>query len=314
MNIAEQKENFELNLPTVYERTKLKFIGADGYDVYNCTAPFIFNGEKYLYGRVEKREEWSNSKVMLFKETEKDVFKYVEETTLYPLEDPFICKHNKEWLLGGVHVSKNFGNIKNYSCYFYRTEDITKPYYYTTGPDRMKDIRMVSLKGKLAVFTRPGNFVGYTEISGIEELSDEVINNAKIIPLIEKGGHGGVNQAIPLDNGLIAIIGHNSFSFPQGINWYSQHHVYFATACVFDPISNKILMNEILATRMCFVPSTPSKIQPSGIPMEDVVFPSGILLRDDGKIDLYSGVGDATMQRITLDNPFKKYGNLVFEW
>ena len=314
MNIAEQKEKFESNLPNVYERVPLKFIGADGYDVYNCSAPFILSGEKYLYGRAEKRGDWSDSRVMLFKETKKDVFKYVEETTIYPLEDPFICKHNNEWLLGGVHVSKSFGKVKTYSCYFYRTEDITKQFYYTTGPERMKDIRTVSLNGKLAVFTRPGNMVGYTEIAGIEELSESVIANAEIIPLIEEGGHGGVNQAISLDSELIAIIGHNSFSFPKGIDWYSQQHVYFATASVFDPRSKKILMNEILATRSCFVPDTPSKIQPSGVPMTDVVFPSGILPREDGKIDLYSGVGDATTQRITLDNPFKKYGNLVFNW
>lgn len=314
MNATEQKKQFEKNLPIIYERARLQFIGVDGYDVYNCSAPFIVNGKKCLYGRVEKRGDWSNSRVMLFEEIEKDIFKYVDETILYPLEDPFICRYNNEWVLGGVHVSKTFGDIKTYSCYFYRTNDITKQYYYTTGPDRMKDIRMVSLNGKLAVFTRPGDKVGYTEISGIEELSESVLNNAELINLIDDGGHGGVNQAIRLDSGLIAIIGHDSFSYPKETDWYSQHHVYFATASVFDPVSKKILMNKILATRLCFVPDTPCKVLPSGIPMSDTVFPSGIYLREDGKIDLYSGVGDATTQRITLDNPFAKYGNLVFDW
>jgi hypothetical protein len=314
MSAKQEKEQFEKQLPIIHERARLKFIGVDGYDVYNCSAPFIHNGKRCLYGRVEKREDWSNSRVMLFEETEKDVFKYVDKTVLYPLEDPFICKYNNEWLLGGVHVVKTFGDVKTYYCYFYRTEDINKPLYYTTGPDRMKDIRMVSLNDKLAVFTRPGDQVGYTEISGIEELSEEVLNNAELIDLIKDGGHGSVNQAIRLDSGLIAIIGHDSFSFPKENDWYSQHHVYFATASVFDPVTKKVLMNKILATRSCFVPDTPCKMLPSGIPMADIVFPSGILLREDGKIDLYAGVGDATAQRITLDNPFKDYGNLVFDW
>lgn len=40
--------------------SKLLFDGIENEDVYNITAPFLFEGKRYLAGRVEKRtEEWS---------------------------------------------------------------------------------------------------------------------------------------------------------------------------------------------------------------------------------------------------------------
>ena len=313
MDIKQQKKLFDKNLPHIYERVCLRFEGVDGYDVYNCSVPFALNGKKYIYGRVEKRESWADSSVMLFEEVSKDCFAAINESRLYPLEDPFICFHKGELLLGGVHVIKRMGDIKSYSTYFYRGNDIIRQKYYTTGPDMMKDIRAVSLGSRLAVFTRPENQVGFTVVDGIEQLTEETLAKAPIIDLVKADGHGGVNQAIRLDSGLLGIIGHDSYSFPIDEDWYSQNHVYSVTASVFDPNARKVLSNRILATRACFVPNTPSKILPSGISMADVVFPSGALLRSDGRLDLYAGVGDAGMQRIVVDNPFREFGNIVSE-
>ncbi len=311
MEFIAKKEAFEQRLPEIYERVVLKFSGIDGYDVYNCSIPFVYNGKKYIFGRVEKRDVWADSSVMMFFEKEPDCFTAMPETVLYPLEDPFICRFNNEWVLGGVHVVKSADQIKYGSTYFYKGTDPFERHYFTTGPKGMKDIRISGFENKLAVFTRPEGQVGFTLLNSVDEITEENLQKAAIIDLVGRGGHGGVNQAIPLKTGLIALIGHDSYSYPDTNDWYSQNHIYSVTASVFDPKTGEIIMNEILATRKCFLPDTPEKVLTSGIKMSDVVFPSGILLRADGRIDLYAGVSDACMQRIVIDNPFKEYGEFA---
>ena len=71
--MKEAKAQFEAH-KHIYESSLIRFIGVDGFDVYNCSVPFIYNGKKHIYGRVEKREEWANSHVRLFVETGKNEF------------------------------------------------------------------------------------------------------------------------------------------------------------------------------------------------------------------------------------------------
>ena len=65
MNLAEKKEVFEKQCK-IYEKSILRFVGVDGYDVYNTTIPFWYEGKQYLFGRVEKRGEWARSWARLF--------------------------------------------------------------------------------------------------------------------------------------------------------------------------------------------------------------------------------------------------------
>ena len=58
----------------IYDSALLTFSGIEGYDVYNCSLPFCHEGETYLFGRVEKREEWARSRAMLFRQTGPEAF------------------------------------------------------------------------------------------------------------------------------------------------------------------------------------------------------------------------------------------------
>ena len=50
------------------------------------------------------------------------------------------------------------GEIDTYYGYFYRGTDLEDLVYFTTGPDYMKDIRLVDMKdGTIGVFSRPRN-------------------------------------------------------------------------------------------------------------------------------------------------------------
>lgn len=316
MTFPQEKDLFEQN-KKVYSATLIKFNGIDPkYDVYNCSIPFRMNGKTYIYGRVEERAIWANSHVRLFERTDTDVYTAVKDTMIYQLEDPYIAKINGELILGGTHVRKKQGKIDTYYGYFYRGTDVDDMTYFTTGPDYMKDIRLVQLKNnKIGVFSRPRSekirkqygsesIIGFTTINSIDELNAEVIENARPIPgVFAPGEWGGCNQAYLLDSGYIGVIGHKCYKkcTPEG-----DYEVYTNTAFVFDPATHKVLSHKLIGTRSCY-PQAPCKVPK----LADCVFSSGIVMRSNNTVDLYSGVGDTYCGRLVIDYPFEGYGNIV---
>lgn len=315
MNLMEKKERFEKN-KNIYESAKLTFHGVDGFDVYNASIPFKWDGKDYIFGRVERRHEWSRSWVRLFKKKGKDDWELVPDSMIYQLEDPYISIIDGNLVMGGSHVRMKSGELDTFYAYFYKGKDIDNLYYFTTGPDYMKDIRLVEMPDKkIGVFSRPRSeeirkkfgsesMVGFTTINSLDELTDEVIENAPYIPdLFGKDEWGGCNQAYYLDSGLIGVIGHKSYKQEKdGITLL----VYINVSFVFDPVTFEIKNEKIIGTRSCY-PEGPSKLPE----LADCVFSSGIVMRPDGKADLYSGVGDTSVGRIVIDYPFEGYGNII---
>lgn len=316
MRLVEQRELFEKE-KRVYESNKLKFLGVDGFDVYNSSVPFWWNGKKYIYGRVEKREDWARSWVRLFEETDKDEWTLVQGDMIYQLEDPYISIINEELVLGGTHVRKSQGMIDTYYGYFYKGKDIHDLVYFTTGPDYMKDIRLVELSDKkIGVFSRPRSeeiralhgsesIIGFTIINDISELNAEIINNAiKIDGLFDKDEWGGCNQCYLLDSGKIGVIGHMSYKMTGDDG--NDILVYMNISFVYDIEEHIALDLKIIGTRDCY-PGGPAKRSD----LIDCAFTSGIVMREDGKVDLYSGIGDTEVGRIIIDYPFEGYGKII---
>ena len=308
---------FQIVERKIYESSKLKFAGVDGYDVYNCSIPFLHQGQKYIFGRVEKRNEWAESFVYLFEETGKDSYEVVKDSTPYQLEDPYVMFLGNEIILGGTHVTKMSGEIESVYGYFYRGMDLKHLTYFTTGPKGMKDIRLVKLKnGKIGVFSRPRNekiaekygsesMIGFAVIDRIEDLNAEVIVNAKYIHgIFENGQWGGCNQAYLFDNGKIGVIGHLSDKIydEKGNEILSYKNISF----VFNPETYGVEDLKIIATRADY-PDGPAKM-PN---LVDCAFTSGIEMEKDGKVNLYSGIGDCEEGRILIENPFANFGNIV---
>lgn len=323
MGIQEKKIEFEKTLPAhIYERTRLTFMGLDDMDVYNCSIPFIWNGKEYIYGRVEKRDEWANSKVYLFEKIQPDIYRVVENQTILQLEDPFVSFIGQEIVLGGTHVRKTQGKIDTYYGYFYRGTDLNHLTYFTTGPDRMKDIRLIELaNGKIGVFSRPNTeeirkrygsaMIGFATIETLDDLNADVIDNATPIEgIFDQGEWGGCNQVYLLTDGRLGIIGHQSFEgvMPENIRIAQglaaaegKLAVYVNIAFEFNPDTFEVQNKKIIATRCCY-PDHPAK-KPK---LLDCTFPSGIVMREDGKADLYGGIGDTAEGRIVIDYPFSK--------
>lgn len=169
-----------------------------------------------------------------------------------------------------------------------------------------EDIRLVQMDDKIGVFSRPKGKIGFTSIDNILELDDKLIENAALTDMVGVDGYGGMNQCYYLDSGYIGTIGHAVYSEKNSNN--QTERIYVVIASVFNPKTNCTLMQKIIATRSCFPKKDYYKMGWDGIPIRDVAFPSGIVFRNDGKVDLYSGISDAMQGRITIDNPFEGYG------
>lgn len=316
MNLIEKRQQFE-DTKTIYESETLTFIGVDGFDVYNTSIPFTYKGKNYLFGRVENRKEWARSWVRLFEETGQDEWSLVKDSMIYQLEDPYVSVIGNELVLGGTHVRYKQSKIDTFYGYFYKGTDLDNLYYFTTGPDYMKDIRLVELaNNKIGVFSRPRNeeirkkygsesIVGFTVIDDLNKLSADVIENAPIIEgLFGNDEWGGCNQAYLLSSGKIGAIGHKCYKQP--VEDGEDLKVYLNVSFVFDPETHQLLDEKIIATRPCY-PVGPAKLPD----LVDCAFTSGIVMRPDGKVDLYSGIGDTEEGRVTIDYPFEGFGTIV---
>ncbi len=311
ISIKEEKVQFESERNSkVYESAVLTFHGIEGFDVYNCSIPFTWEGKEYIYGRVEKREEWARSWVRLFEKTGKDEYTLVKEHMIYQLEDPYISIIQGEMVLGGTHVRKRSGEIDTFYGYFYHGLDLNDLNYFTTGPDYMKDIRLVELiNGRIGVFSRPrseeirkkygsGSMIGFAVINSLNELNSEVIQNAKPIEgIFDKDEWGGCNQAYLLSNDMIGVIGHHGYEVK--LEDGKSLAIYTNTSFEFNPVTFEVKNRKIIGTRSCY-PAGPSKLPD----LIDCTFTSGISMREDGKVDLYGGMSDTMEGRITIDYPF----------
>jgi hypothetical protein len=315
MSLKQRREEFE-KTNSRKEGRILTFHGAEGYDVYNCSIPFDDQGHRCMYGRTEKREEWARSMTLLFECVGPDEWVRVQDIK-YPIEDPNITVIGGKLILNGTFTVYRSGRLDGYYALFYRGTDSKDMYYFATGPYNMKDIRLVELPDhRIGVFSRPRNDeivrlygsesqIGFTVIDDLNELTEEAISNAAYIPgLFSEGEWGGCNQAYLLDSGYIGVIGHKSYQ--SGQNERDILHSYINIAFVFDPVRHRILEERILATSASY-PAFPAKESR----LRDCCFTSGIVMREDGKADLYSGLGDTVEGRIVIDDPFEGYGKMV---
>ncbi|OCA87845.1 hypothetical protein A8F94_08365 [Bacillus sp. FJAT-27225] len=283
---------------------KIRFSGVGNQDVYNISAPFEDEGELVIAGRVESRDS-EHSTVYFFVERDGEWIPR-DNAPVFELQDPFFTKIAGQLVFGGVQIFPHpvhTGQL-GWRTVFYKGDSITGLKEFAKGPDGMKDLRLVELNdGSIGVLTRPQGEkggrgkIGWTKISGLDELTLDVINEA---PLLEgqfiDEEWGGANEAHVLANGLIGVLGHIA-SFDEA----GDRH-YYPMVFALCPETGTYSDIELIATRSNFLPG-PSK-RPD---LEDVVFSGGLVRKGDGTADFYAGISDAEAQKLTIVDPFLKY-------
>lgn len=280
---------------------KLNFKGIKNFSIYNPSRQFNYQDNEYLFGRVEKKEEKSNSWTLLFKKTglfwEPEIkFKSLK------LEDPFIAFIDNKFILGGTEVQKKiFSKKVKFRTVFYSGENPFSLKRFFEGPWGMKDIRLVQLDSKkIGVFTRPmsGKFkrgrIGFTIINSLNELTINLINEAQIIEIpLSETEWGGVNDAIKLNKDLIGVLAH--FAFYKG---KFKERFYYPVSFLFDVAEKKAFNFKILFTR-ADLPFGEAK-DPF---LYNVIFPGGII-KQKNEFKISCGVSDYETYEIILKNLF----------
>lgn len=287
-----------------------KFFGADGFDVYNPSVPFEWDGKEYIAGRVERRDS-ENSEVRFFERRE-DGWYSAEGTVKLPLQDPFVTKIDGKIVLGGVSVT--FPEVKGGDVYWQTDFYIGTPFgleKFLSGPKQMKDVRLTQLRdGRIAVMSRPQGAsmekygciskIGFTIVDSLQDLTAEIIENA---PFIEKifcdDEWGGANQIVELANGKLGVVGHKSY---RSYEADGQRLHYYGMAFAIDPETRELTQNKLIVSRDCFPDAEAKRFD-----LGDVTFTSGLVRLGDGTVRIYTGLSDAHVGSAILPDPFAEY-------
>ncbi|MBU1051354.1 MAG: DUF1861 family protein [Nanoarchaeota archaeon] len=292
------------NPSRIISSEKLIFSGAMEQDVYNVTAPFLVNGEEYLLGRVETRGDERNTKIIFFRKKD-NLWEADIRMPIFNLQDPFIFSFGDEIIVGGVEVvQKNWRKYLGYRNVFYMGKDVFYLSRITNGPWGMKGIRFKDLpNGKIGVFTRlqgdrgGRGKIGFTIINLLDELKPRLMSQTVVIQgIFAEGEWGGVNEIHKLKNGKWGVLAH--------VARYARGKIrhYYPISFLFNYEKREISKVKILARREDLPEDEAKRTD-----LYYVVYPGGIVRKDDGTAVLYVGVGDAKAYAVKIDDPFLEY-------
>jgi len=322
--VQAQHQAFEARRPTEPGEI-LTFAGVDGRDVYNPSVPFELDGMTVLAGRVEAREG-HHSEVVFLTPGEDGNWCRIPEAPTLQLEDPFVTFAGGELILGGVRVEwedvpPGAPPVAHWCTDFYRGRSLRGLRRFASGPDQMKDVRLLQLReGRVAIFTRPQGAVmeplgciakiGFTLVDSLDDVTAGAIENAQLLyNHFLPDEWGGCNQLFELSNGLVGAIGHKSWG--EMIDGVHVLH-YYAMAFALDPDTRRMTPTKVIADRACFPPG-PAK-EPR---LADVIFTAGIVRcsgtgrHKDGTATLYSGLSDCQVGRLRIADPLLDYERLA---
>ena len=281
------------------------FLARDGKkkDVYNITAPFVWEGKTLLAGRVEERDS-EHSEVVFFEQDQK-CWVPVPGAPVFPLQDPFVTKVDGCLLVGGVEIfpDRQHPDRLHWRTVFYKGRTLNDLERFATGPDGMKDIRLLQLgDGRILTAVRPQGVIGgrgkigFTVIDSLEELTEERLQNVPVLDgQFTDEEWGGCNEMHLLPDGKIGVLSHIA-CFDQAGNRH-----YYSTCFTYDVDTGAYTAMEMISERADFAPGESKRTD-----LADVIFSGGLVRRDDGKAKLYCGVGDAEAHMRIIDDPFAK--------
>jgi hypothetical protein len=295
----------ELTIQAGIGARTLRFEGADGKDVYNITAPFVWNGETLLIGRVERRDT-EFSEIVFFEKSEHDCWLVrFRHPDFDGLQDPCITWAGNDLVMGGVRYPVTLDDGRTgYRMEFYRGDSPEALRYVFSGPPGMKDIRFKQLPdGRVATFSRPQGAIGglgeigFAIASSWDEVNPQFISSAPLFKdQIRKEEWAGVNEVHLLANGRLGALGHIACFDAQ------RYRHYYPMAFTVDPASGEPTPIRIIAQRRFFPPGDAKRPD-----LADVVFSGGILRNSPGIIQLYAGISDVSAAVVELPDPFLEF-------
>lgn len=294
----------EFSEPRLKEVEKLSFLGIGDKDVYNISRSFEILGEKFLFGRVEPRDNSELSQVFLFKE-ERGLWVPDENfDTIKDSEDPFVSFIDGKLVLGCVEV-RRVNSGMNYRIVLYTGESPYGLKRFFEGIWGMKDVRLIQLPNrKIAVFSRPqgkkGGMgkIGFLIVDSLERLNGKDLYEAPLLDQFCDPEWGGANDIHLLNNGKLGVLGHIAKkNEDESLSYYPMFFTIDTQTMTYSEV-NILFKREHL-------PRWESKNER----LKDVIFPGGLIRNMNGTADIYFGTGDAEAYRVVIADPFLRYEN-----
>lgn len=280
---------------------KIRFGGTGGDDVYNITAPFRFDGQMLIAGRVESRATEFSVLTLFRREADGVWYPCPGAPAFEGLQDPCVTFIGGELVLGGVRfpVPLADGRII-WRMEFFRGRRLDDLQRFLIGPDAMKDIRLGGLPdGRVAVFSRPQGEkggrgkIGLAVVDSLDQLTSRVIEEAPLLAQqFLESEWGGANEAHLLRSGRLGVLGHIARFDDQ------ENRHYYPMVFSVDPDTAEATPVRIFARRASF-PDGPAK-RPD---LADVVFSGGLIRHWDGTATLFTGVSDAEAAWVRVPDP-----------
>jgi hypothetical protein len=290
--------------PTPPRARKLALEGVGDRDVYNIAAPFEMDGRQIIAGRVERRDV-EHSEIVFFAEHNGNWRPIPSAATFPGLQDPCITFIGGEIVLGGVRfpVTVADGSI-GWRMEFYRGTTLNSLLLFLTGPEKMKDVRLVELADeRVGVLTRPQGAkggrgkIGFLIADNLEAITPAAMEEAPLfVGQCRDDEWLGANEAHCLSNDLVGVLGHIAYFDQQ------EHRHYYPMAFCVNPRTGQASPPEIIASRADF-PAGPAK-RPD---LVDVMFSGGLVRHGDATATLYAGLSDAEAGCLLLPDPFARF-------
>lgn len=285
----------------IIKSAKLQFLGVPGYDVYNISQSFQWNGLTYLAGRVEKRGS-EISCVRIFERIAQHCYK-ATKWEIPMLQDPSVQIMDGHLFIGGTEIYPDEkGQITSWRTVFFQGDDFEHLKKVISAPIKMKDVR-VCHGDKYYVMSRPQGGVakygkiGFAVAKKLADITAELIEKAPLLEdLFTDKVWGGANQIHILKNGMLGVLGHVAIMSAGDVR-----HYYGMTFAV-NPLTNQRTEMKIICERSDFALGEAKRPD-----LVDVVFVGGINRHDDGNATLYMGLSDAEAYVAFIEDPFLEY-------
>jgi len=291
----------------VISSRKLVFDGVSGYDVYNPTAPFSENGQRYLAARIEHRGGETDSYAGFFFDNN-GAWRFDDDIGALRGQDPKVARIGSEWVVSVVDARPTFqaeGGLE-WSQIFYRGGTLGTLRPFAKGPDLYKGI-VIGVHGEQPfAFTRPmgGDFgngrIGFRYIGSLDNLEDPAfLTDSEIIGGQFPGNiFGGANAAYSSGNGCIDVLCHVAFCEPVSSEQPEMNKHYYPGVFSWNPETKEASPVRVVASRADLLPGDSKR--PG---LYDVFYPGG-LESVNGLTFLYGGVSDAEAQAAVITKPF----------
>jgi hypothetical protein len=285
----------------VIATAKLDLRGCPWDDVYNIAQAFVWQGKRYIAGRIERRAS-ERSTIGFFEHVEGLRYQLIEPQ-LPMMQDPCIEVIDEQLIVGGTEIfTDKDERITSWHTTFYRGSKLNELVKFAHAPLKMKDVRLVQTD-RIHVFTRPQGgiagpgTIGYISCKTINEVSADLIENAELLfTTFPKGSWGGVNQVHVLANGLLGIVGHIAIMSEGDVR-----HYYGMVFC-FNPLTKQSTEVQIICERSDFAPGATKRPD-----LVDVVFLGGMIRNANKTATIYTGLSDAEAHYAVIHDPFLVY-------